>query len=245
MLLPAVRRKKTGFHQACCILCPLGPTLPVRGPPLPHVCLRHPLTRLIRGSRSRPVARCHLSRPAGLAGSSVVATVAAFGGRIGRDSYAAPALDSWMTPLFRGPPPDHLSFSGASWPRRTLGLFPAVVPQTTVSACEVSPAAEFYPSLQLGNHAPWPTPPLVCGVEVDCWPPERSGAARPTSRTAYDALTAVLPCPHSPLALVKPPKSSLRTGNHQAAGVGSLFLIHAASSPVAATAPSMIRCSGV
>ncbi len=39
-------------------------------------------------------------------------------------------------------------------------MFPAVVPQTTVAVSEVSPAAEFHLSRQLGNHALWPTPLL-------------------------------------------------------------------------------------
>ncbi len=142
-----------------------------------------------------------------------------------------PALNSWMTPLFRGPPPGLLPLFSASWPRPLRGLFPAGVPQTTVSTCEVTSAAKFNPSLQLGNHAPWPTPPLVCGVEVDRCTPERTGAAMSPSHTVHGALAAVCPRPCSPLALIKPPESCLRLGNHQAAGVGSPSLIHAASSP--------------
>jgi hypothetical protein len=91
--------------------------------------------------------------------------------------------------------------------------------------------AEFSPSLQLGNHAPWPMPPLVCGVEVDRCTPEGTGAALSPSHAVHGALTAVPPRPRSPLALIKPPKSCLRLGNHQTVGVGSPSLIHAASSP--------------
>jgi hypothetical protein len=93
-----------------------------------------------------------------------------------------------------------------------------------------SPAAEFYLFLQLRIHAPWSTPPLVCGVEVNCWPPEHSGAAQSTS-TQPTALSLPFLFPRTPLTLVEPPKSSLRVGNHQAASVGSCLLIHAVSSP--------------
>jgi hypothetical protein len=86
-------------------------------------------------------------------------------------------------------------------------------------------------SLQLGNHAPWPTPPLVCGVEVNHCTPERTGAALSPSHAVHDALTAVRPRPRSPLILIQLPKCCLWLGNHQAAGVGSPSLIHAASSP--------------
>ena len=111
-----------------------------------------------------------------------------------------------MKPLFRGPPPGLLSLISGSWPRPLCGLFPAVVPQTTVSAFEVPSAAEFNPSLQLGNHAPWPTPLLVCGVEVDRCTPERTGTALSSSHAVHGSLTAVL-IRVLPLILVQLPKS--------------------------------------
>jgi len=107
----------------------------------------------------------------------VVPTVAAFGGRIGRHSYAVPALDSWMTPLFRGPPPGLLPLFSASWPRPLRGLFPRVCHRQPSPPVKSPRLTKFNLCLHLGNHAPWPMPPLVCGVEVDHCTPEHTGAA--------------------------------------------------------------------
>jgi hypothetical protein len=94
--------------------------------------------------------------------------------------------------------------------------------------------------------SPEATPPLVCGGEVNCWPPERSGTARSTS--ACGGLITFLPYPRKLLTLVEPPKNSLWAGNHQAAGVGSCLLIHAASSPSGssiAAGPRRFICRGL
>ncbi len=119
-----VRRKKAGFHQACCVLDPLGPTISVGDRPLfmSSSDISSPNSYVDRA----PVPSIPLPPyPSDhLAGPSVAATTAAFGGRIGRDSYAAPAYGGWMTPLFRGPPPNHISLFGASWPRRSTRLVP-------------------------------------------------------------------------------------------------------------------------
>ena len=71
-------------------------------------------------------------------------------------------------------------------------MFPAVVPQTTVSAFEVPPAAEFHLSRQLGNHAPRPTPPLGLWVLRGPLHPRAQWRRSVLLHAASGSLTAVL-----------------------------------------------------
>jgi hypothetical protein len=155
----------------------------------------------------------------------VVATVAASGGQVGRDSYTVPAFDSWMTPLFRGLPPGLLFFS-ASWPRPLCGLFPAGVPQKTVSTFEVTPGSLNLSSpFSSGTTHPGPCPRWFVGL---WWTAAHLSALAPLCPPHTPSTTFSLPSVHiqsSPLILIQPPKSCLRLGNHQAAGVGSPIYI--------------------
>ncbi len=136
-----------------------------------------PCPKLVCGLRSSPaVARFHCTPPASSLAPDGRLPPSAADHLAGRDSYWMSA-DSGLDDAFverlatRSPPLVQLVLA------KTLHV--ACSPQF----CHRRPSPPVVTSLgtQLGNHAPWPTPPLVCGGEVNCWPPERSGAARSTS----------------------------------------------------------------
>jgi hypothetical protein len=151
--------------------------------------------------------------------------------------------------LLRGPPPDLNPLCSWSWPRRSTQVVPrGFSSDPRLHLWSLPPARSVLPLPPARK--PRTLAHAVTGLwgEMNCWPPERSGAARSTSAqpTAVSPPSFRYPC--KPLTLVEPPKNSLRAGNHQAAGVGSRLLIHAASSPSGssvAAVPRRFNCQGL